>query len=182
MRLSVSIVALAVAGVLAHAHDDSNEDGNTNLVRRRKTLGFGPELPHATFKAASEMTASVTPAFTRDDAYVSAEWFVRNMLRKDGVRVDDHDSSYLVREDSYHDERTGVTHIYFRQLINGIEVTDANINVNIKDGKVISYGDSVCCHFALILREKVEHVVINWFFFSTFFFRDSFTVALFRHV
>ena len=138
--LTTSIVALAVAGVFAHAPTHGN---NNDVGRRRKTLGFGPEIPHAVFKKGSEIPAYIKPAYTRDDPYIAADWFVNRMLKKDGVRVDDHDSSYLIREDSYHDERTGVTHVYFRQIINGIEVADANINVNVKDGAVISYGDSV---------------------------------------
>ena len=141
--LSASIVALAVAGVFAHAPHGESNNNNVNLGRRRKTLGFGPELPHAVFKTHKHISTSVTPAFTQQEPLVTAEWFVRDMLKKDGVRFDNHDSNYVIRDDSYHDERTGVTHFYFRQFINGMEVVDANINVNVKDGKVISYGDSV---------------------------------------
>jgi hypothetical protein len=35
------------------------------------------------------------------------------------------------------DEWTGVTHVYVRQLVNGLEVADGNINLNIRDGNVI---------------------------------------------
>jgi extracellular elastinolytic metalloproteinase len=139
--LSASIVALAMAGVFAHA--PASGDSNTSMGRRRKTLGFGPELPHAVFKTEKQVPAFVTPAFTPENPYVAAELFVRNVLKKDNVRFDDRASDYVLRGDSYHDKRIGVTHAYFRQYINGIEVVDANINVNVKDGKVISYGDSV---------------------------------------
>jgi extracellular elastinolytic metalloproteinase len=50
---------------------------------------------------------------------------------------------YKIRKDSYTDKNTGVTHVYVRQLVNGLEVTDGDMNINIKDGVVLSYGTSV---------------------------------------
>jgi len=50
--------------------------------------------------------------------------------------------SYKIRKDSYTDKNTGVTHVYVRQLVNGLEVTDGDMNINIKDGIVLSYGTS----------------------------------------
>ncbi|CEL52935.1 hypothetical protein RSOLAG1IB_06003 [Rhizoctonia solani AG-1 IB] len=52
-----------------------------------------------------------------------------------------HDS-YFIRKDSYTDENTGISHIYVRQVVNGLEVADANININIRSGQVLSYGNS----------------------------------------
>lgn len=51
-------------------------------------------------------------------------------------------SAYKIRPDSYTDKNTGVTHVYVRQLVNGLEVTDGDMNINIKDGLVLSYGNS----------------------------------------
>jgi extracellular elastinolytic metalloproteinase len=51
-------------------------------------------------------------------------------------------SAYKIRPDSYTDKNTGVTHVYVRQLVNGLEVTDGDMNINIKDGMVLSYGNS----------------------------------------
>ncbi|KAG9110289.1 Fungalysin/Thermolysin Extracellular metalloproteinase 5, partial [Ceratobasidium sp. 392] len=50
---------------------------------------------------------------------------------------------YYIRNDSYTDQDTGVSHIYARQIANGIEVADADMNLNIRDGRVLSYGSSV---------------------------------------
>ncbi|KNE65471.1 hypothetical protein AMAG_11092 [Allomyces macrogynus ATCC 38327] len=36
----------------------------------------------------------------------------------------------------------GMTAVYVRQLVNGIEVVNGDINLNIKNGKVVTYGDS----------------------------------------
>ncbi|MCX2741097.1 T9SS-dependent M36 family metallopeptidase [Pontibacter anaerobius] len=50
-------------------------------------------------------------------------------------------SDYVVT-DKYTSTNNGITHIYLRQRHNGIEVVDANININIdKDGNVINMGN-----------------------------------------
>ena len=43
--------------------------------------------------------------------------------------------------DQYADSDTGMTHIYLRQELNGLEVVNANMNVNVTaDGRVLSVG------------------------------------------
>ncbi|KAF8833288.1 hypothetical protein BDN67DRAFT_1017733 [Paxillus ammoniavirescens] len=39
------------------------------------------------------------------------------------------------------DKATRITHIYARQIVGGIEVTDGHVNLNITDGRVLSFGD-----------------------------------------
>ncbi|GAB3203237.1 putative repeat protein (TIGR01451 family) [Pontibacter aydingkolensis] len=52
------------------------------------------------------------------------------------------DISDYVITDQYTSKNNGITHIYLRQRHNGIEVVDANININIsKDGKVVNMGN-----------------------------------------
>ncbi|KAI9596349.1 hypothetical protein BDF19DRAFT_412925 [Syncephalis fuscata] len=52
------------------------------------------------------------------------------------------DSDYVIK-DSYVTKSTGVTHVYFKQLFQGVEVTNGDISVNVDaGGKVITYGDS----------------------------------------
>jgi extracellular elastinolytic metalloproteinase len=53
------------------------------------------------------------------------------------------DNTFIIRKDSYTDKNMGVTHVYVRQVVNGIEVADGDMNINVKDGMVLSYGDSV---------------------------------------
>ncbi|KAH8109067.1 Fungalysin metallopeptidase-domain-containing protein [Phellopilus nigrolimitatus] len=129
--LSASLVALAVAGVFAH----------TPVTRMRKTLGFGPELPHAVFKTSpDQFPQSFSAEFVKDEPMMVASAFVASLLSNDGQLTDS--SSFEIRDDSYTDDNTGVSHVYFRQVINGLEVADGLINVNVKDGVVLSYGDS----------------------------------------
>jgi extracellular elastinolytic metalloproteinase len=100
------------------------------LALARKSLGFGPVLPQAGLRTPAAQ------AFAPDadaDPFGVAEALVRGLTAHDFVR----------RADSYMDAATGVSHVYFRQRVNGVEVADGDINVNVKDGLVLSYGNSV---------------------------------------
>lgn len=45
--------------------------------------------------------------------------------------------------DHYTDEDSGITHVYFTQTINGLDVENAQANVNVKrDGSILSVGSS----------------------------------------
>ena len=128
-----SVLAAGLAGALAVSNGYAGAE-----PRRRKTMGFGPELPHSVF--ATGDVASVS-SFSTDAScpFAVAKQFVAQLTadaRSPGA-------SFYIRDDSYTDKRTGITHIYVRQLMYGIEVADADINLNIKDGRVLSYGDSV---------------------------------------
>ncbi|KAI7867831.1 Fungalysin metallopeptidase-domain-containing protein [Spinellus fusiger] len=51
-------------------------------------------------------------------------------------------SDYVVKS-SYTSDHNGVTHIYLRQRVGGIEVANADININVgRSGQVLSYGNS----------------------------------------
>ncbi|KIJ07218.1 hypothetical protein PAXINDRAFT_19584 [Paxillus involutus ATCC 200175] len=50
--------------------------------------------------------------------------------------------AYVICPESYTDKATSVIHIYTRQIVGGIEVTNAHVNLNIIDGRVLSFGDS----------------------------------------
>ncbi|KAI9447207.1 extracellular elastinolytic metallo proteinase [Lactarius psammicola] len=129
MRLS-STTSLALVGLAGSA---LAHEGPTS---RRKTMGFGPVHPHAKFHSspASFTKASV---FT-SDPYEIARSFVAELLQ-DQLSAE---NEFALRKDSYTDSATGVTHVYFRQMVNGLEVADGDISVNVKGGTVISYGDS----------------------------------------
>jgi extracellular elastinolytic metalloproteinase len=103
----------------------------------RKSLSFGPVHPQAGLRT---MGSAAMQAFTVDesaDPMQVAREFVRGLAR-------DTAGDFVIRDDSYTDKATGVTHVYVRQLVNGIEVADGDINVNVKDGVILSFGDSVC--------------------------------------
>ncbi|EJD38353.1 hypothetical protein AURDEDRAFT_116550 [Auricularia subglabra TFB-10046 SS5] len=99
----------------------------------RKTLAFGPALTHARYE--SQPAASFSAASDKDPRAVAQD-FLRSLYPA-SPSVD-----WKLREDSYTDRISGVTHVYVRQYVNGLEVADGNINLNVKDGRVLSYGDS----------------------------------------
>lgn len=59
-------------------------------------------------------------------------------------------SSYEVM-DHYTSKHNGVTHIYLKQQIHGLEVTNGDLNINIdREGRIFSFGDS-------FFREQHKH-------------------------
>jgi extracellular elastinolytic metalloproteinase len=114
-----SLVAASLA-LAAHSHPHNT----------RKSLSFGPVIPGAGLVTLNN--AGFT-ANAKADPYDVATALVKELTEYD----------FVLRKDSYTDEKTGVTHVYFRQRVNGIEVADGDINVNVKDGMVLSYGNSV---------------------------------------
>ncbi|KAG1796395.1 Fungalysin metallopeptidase-domain-containing protein [Suillus plorans] len=108
--------------------------------QRRKSLSFGPVLPHAHFDSSAHQPVPAVLFSTQDrvrvDPYEVAKTFLDSIVDlDDGV-------SYVIRSDSYTDRITGVTHVYARQIVQGVQVADGNVNLNIKDGVVLSYGNS----------------------------------------
>lgn len=110
----------------------------------RKSLGHGPKLPHAKYVTDVPRVPSFAPLMKPQDV---ALLYLNTIISEgtDSIPVEGRD--FIFRDDSYTDDRTGVTHLYVRQVVNGIEVADGDINLNIMDGHVLSYGDSVCRRF-----------------------------------
>lgn len=77
--------------------------------------------------------------FDNSNPYRVARSFVTALLkdRPSGYKT------FALRKDSYTDRATGVTYVYYRQMIKGIQVSDGDVNVSVKDGAVILHGDSV---------------------------------------
>ncbi|THH26461.1 hypothetical protein EUX98_g7729 [Antrodiella citrinella] len=126
--LVASLVAVGLAGAFAHAHDNSG----------RKTLGFGPVHDHAVYRSTRVAPSDNFMGASTADPFDVAEEFITELTQD----TDRDSSSFFIRRDSYTDKNTGITHVYARQYVNGIEVADGDINVNVKDGVVLSYGDS----------------------------------------
>ncbi|KAH8981252.1 extracellular elastinolytic metallo proteinase [Lactarius akahatsu] len=118
MRIS-STTSLALVGLagsaLAHGSPTS----------RRKTMGFGPVHPHAKFHTSPASFAKAS-VFT-SNPYEVAKGFVTELLQDQLSE----DNKFTLRKDST------------LTMVNGLEVADGDINVNVKGGTVISYGDSV---------------------------------------
>ncbi|KAF8882989.1 Fungalysin metallopeptidase-domain-containing protein [Infundibulicybe gibba] len=127
------VVASLAGGIYGHRHSHDN-------IRQRKSLGFGPAHPHAVFRSSPYQiqTNGFMPMSAEADPRDVARSFVEDIL----LQQHSEPNSYKIRKDSYTDSNTGVTHVYVRQVVNGIEVADGDMNINIKDGMVLSYGNS----------------------------------------
>ncbi|GJJ14204.1 hypothetical protein Clacol_008466 [Clathrus columnatus] len=108
-------------------------------IFHRKSLSFGPILPHTNFVTSlPHHFVAANQSSTSSDPFSVAHRFLAILLKD----LDKAHTSYIIRNDSYTDTRTGTTHIYVKQIVDGFEVTNGLININIKDNKVVSYGDS----------------------------------------
>ncbi|TFK22535.1 extracellular elastinolytic metallo proteinase [Coprinopsis marcescibilis] len=137
--LSTAILVGSLAGHV-YGHRQPVSSPHDQAPVRRKTLGFGPRHPHAVYHSTPYTIQ--TNGFTPQDPYMEpisiARVFIDDVLSTSSAEG----LSYKIRDDSYTDKSTGVTHVYVRQLVNGLEVADGDMNINIKDGMVISYGNS----------------------------------------
>ncbi|KAJ9111713.1 hypothetical protein QFC19_001073 [Naganishia cerealis] len=133
----------------AHPTSHSSHSDAAPSLSYRKTLNFGASHPHASYhvpvtgdQLAVEAEAGLKTRGLHD-VFSVARHVVESRLTEVLGRDVREGESYYVREDSYTDERTQITHVYVRQLINGLEVGDGDINISIDaDGKVVAFGNS----------------------------------------
>ena len=74
-----------------------------------------------------------------------------NYIRQNAAAlgVSDADLADLVVTDQYTSKHNGVTHIYLRQQVNGLEVFGSSLNINItNDGSVINVGNRAVANLA----------------------------------
>ncbi|KNE66876.1 hypothetical protein AMAG_11353 [Allomyces macrogynus ATCC 38327] len=89
-----------------------------------------PAIAHKTFTEVSAPAASLVAGAA--DAKTAATNYLVNELHFPA-------SEFIIKD--VVPVSNGVTAVYARQVINGLEVVNGNINVNVKNGQVISYGD-----------------------------------------
>ena len=125
MRGYFKALLLAFLATIAHSQ-------HTHGFSRRKTLHFGPPNPSVFKTNPAEIPSVASFGVSSDDPFDVANAFLHTLLDNDDLIPDG--SSYVIRSDSYTDDNTGVTHVYARQLVEGVPVQDGDINLNIKDG------------------------------------------------
>ncbi|OCF58674.1 extracellular elastinolytic metalloproteinase [Kwoniella mangroviensis CBS 10435] len=106
-------------------------------VRERKSLSFGPVHKHHSFQVIDEPPVAVSALLNEPVDYKDvASTFIAKKVGPEG-------EAFYIREDSYTDASTGVTRIFAKQLVNGLEVSDGDLNINIdSNGRVLSWGNS----------------------------------------
>ena len=132
----------------------------------RKSLAWGPEHQHKVFADVEAANNEAAPFrrgadSTRKQAYAAAIHYVnaevgpktpnavatrlaKHLLgyNNEGLAPSGHD--FYIRPDSYTDPSSGISHYFVRQLVNGLEVADGDLNINISpEGKILSFGSSL---------------------------------------
>ncbi|BEJ12624.1 hypothetical protein CspHIS471_0210840 [Cutaneotrichosporon sp. HIS471] len=150
MRVSALLALLpALAGLTSAAP--------TTSASPRKSLSFGPSHPHHSFESFPHTPVHVKRSFEEDPKRTAAQFIAHRLNVREG-------EGFFIRDDSYTDPRTLVTHVYATQLIDGLEVGDGNINVNLdRDGNVLSWGNSFYPgqHTKRSLTETARHRVCD---------------------
>ncbi|EEB91219.1 hypothetical protein MPER_10456, partial [Moniliophthora perniciosa FA553] len=99
------LIASLVAGLAglpsASAH---RKNGNEGPLKLRKSLGFGPVLPHAVYNSLPKDTSSFLPPNPNADPFDVARQFIDDTLSASLSEG----SSYRIRPDSYTDSMTGI--------------------------------------------------------------------------
>ncbi|KAG0286115.1 Fungalysin/Thermolysin Extracellular metalloproteinase 5 [Linnemannia gamsii] len=108
-------------------------------AHRSHVQPFGPDLAHQEYSSTSSPSSSFAPLTT---AFFSGSASNPAKAATDFVEQRLTSSDYIVKN-AYTSKHNGVTHVYFRQVIDGLEVVNGDINVNVdRDGNVISFGNS----------------------------------------
>jgi len=127
-----------VAAVLAVA--------TTVSAHRARVQPFGPELAHKEYLTPASLSPSAWGnsfvGHRANDVFFTGSAADPERVALDFVEQKLTTSDYIVKN-AYTSKHNGVTHVYLRQRIDGLEVVNGDINVNVdKHGNVISYGDS----------------------------------------
>ncbi|PWZ01897.1 hypothetical protein BCV70DRAFT_198178 [Testicularia cyperi] len=164
----LSLTALAAVPLSGAALIDATVPGLATRPQdpSRKSLAWGPEHHHKVFTSVDAAVAAESQPVRRglkSDAKRAYSAAIHHVNAQDGpktpnavaVRLAKHLLGYddakapaghdfYVRPDSYTDPSSGISHYYIRQLVNGLEVSDGDLNLNISpDGKILSFGSSL---------------------------------------
>ncbi|KAL8280180.1 hypothetical protein RQP46_007510 [Phenoliferia psychrophenolica] len=132
----------------------------------RKSLNFGPTVPSTQATSSNPNAAlslynvqaglasvGVRSACATGPAVAANELAtcVGTGIARDFISVL-HPGSTFRLESAYPSSHNGLVHAHFIQLVNGIPVSNANLNVNVdlSTGQVLSYGDSSFSHAASV--------------------------------
>ena len=134
MKYSISSAILLLA-TTTFAAVINNGDLSRKEYLQGLSRSFGPEVPYREYATPTwQQRQNDYSAFTMTDqpediaiAFAQAEMT----------------NSEFVVQSSYKSDLNGVTHVYLRQIVNGLEVLNGDININVdRFGKIISYGNS----------------------------------------
>jgi len=114
---------------------------------RLKVPSFGPAVPNVVY-ADGPKTGPVATETVPQTAAVS---FIKRELQLT-------DADFVVKN-VVPTKHNGMTHVYLKQVVKGVEVANGDINVNVnRDGSIFSYGSS----FAPVTGAKLTTAAKSW--------------------
>ncbi|KAH8847205.1 hypothetical protein MCOR27_000560 [Pyricularia oryzae] len=131
MRYSLSLALLGVAAVTVVAHPHT--PGRHGVERRAIDLDAFRLQPTAEYIPKEEVPDQSSLAFISNDNYVDV---ATDLVKSVAPGIE-----FRVVGDHYVGTN-GVAHVNFKQTAHGIDIDNADFNVNVRDGKVFSYGNS----------------------------------------
>ncbi|CEP09408.1 hypothetical protein [Parasitella parasitica] len=137
MKYSISSAIFLLASVSSTLAAVAQQQGELPRKEYLKGLSrsFGPEVPYREY---------TTPSWSqRKNDY--SQFTITHNAQDIAVAFAEAEltSSDFIVTSSYKSDLNGVTHVYLRQKVNGLEVLNGDININVdRFGQVISYGDS----------------------------------------
>lgn len=127
MRTStVAALSGLILGSLAHPHHDLSASGvDAHPLSKRQAADalerFRPQQ-RAVYVAEDGETANSTNVRRQSGSAIeAAENHVRSI----------HPEATFRRADDTHTGANGITHVYFKQTLNGLDIDDADFNVNV---------------------------------------------------
>jgi extracellular elastinolytic metalloproteinase len=131
MRSALIATLASMAAMGAHAHPHTS----ASLSKRAIDLDKFRMVVKTEYKNATEVDADPTIPTLRARA-------TPEETASDLVSAQAPDAQFRLVNDHY-TGKNGVSHFYFKQTANGLDIDNADFNVNIgKDGKVFSFGSS----------------------------------------
>ncbi|KAH7323006.1 Fungalysin metallopeptidase-domain-containing protein [Stachybotrys elegans] len=131
-----SVALLGLAGLAANvqAHSHAADASRPSLSKRGVEIESF-RMPQLSEYSTSEESKSVAGSLAKRDTYVEAATDLVKAVAPSGATfrlVDDH---YV--------GTNGIAHVNFKQTIHGIDIDNADFNVNVnRDGTIFSYGNS----------------------------------------
>ena len=120
------LLAQDVAGISDGIHDHWHDSATAHYLP-----------PHAFHSSTDQLLSAPSNASPREIALD----YLRSNAADFGIQ--ETDLQHYRVTDEYVSQHTGVTHLYLRQLHNGLDVIHADININItEDGRVLTVGSS----------------------------------------
>lgn len=121
--ISFSLFVLLAISTFTNAFDIPASALPKHEVKGRKSLGFGPLHSYSKFTSNEYKSVFSAKVLSKYELHSKALELAEELAGKqNGV-------GYFVRSDSYYDSTSGLTYVYIKQTVNGLQVENGDMNV-----------------------------------------------------